>query len=542
MKRIFALALALLLLLGLVGCNSDSGDPTTGGISNAEKIVIYTGGSSEFIWTAGADEQAVWDAVEKKFYEDTGIALEFEVNFMGQDMKPKVATAISGGAQVDIMISHTGGGDGVDDWMYYNNNYADLYDAIEDYGEHIIENSLWTDGELTLDALRRLTTTEGHIIGIPSVINPYKYGILVRKDWMEACGYTDDPAKADTIFQGEQKYILVDNFATFADMCEAMKNKYGLNYAVTGAVWDFEKVGLPGAYGLDAGYWQYTVYEYKGEKYYVPGGGVEGYVDVLAVESEWARRGVRNPSGNAVLIDQAESEFIAGSTGVFIEDPTVTHLIAVARKCKLANPEAEFTVLGAMPKDAESTEVGALRNTVSNFAACVYKASTQVENIVKFVDWMYSDPDNYLMCTYGIEGVHWENNGDGTYSYLGDYSLTNKPYSGVLALVENQNVANLTYSGYTEEELQWIKTVQNKDLYLNNPCYDLLVLTHDETLNTPLWSAYHSISTFCELSWRGKKSPEMIQSTYINNTEEFMKIISERGKVMYGIFESLTES
>lgn len=539
MKKIIALTMVLLLMLPLFGCNTTGNTGNTG--DDAAKIVIYTGGSSEFIWTAGADEQAVWDEVQDRFYEDTGIKLKFEVNFMGQDMKPKVATAISGGAQVDIMISHTGGGDGVDDWMYYNNNYADLYNAIDDYGENILANSLWTDGELELDALKRLTTTEGHIIGIPSVINPYKYGILVRRDWMESCGYTDDPAKAETIFEGDQKYILVDNFETFGNMAEAMKNKYGLNYAVTGAVWDFEKVGLPGAYGLDAGYWQYTVYEYEGQKYYIPAGGVEGYKEVLAVEAEWAKRGIRNPSGNAVLIDQAESEFIAGSTGIFIEDPTVTHLIAVARKCKLANPDAEFTVLGAMPKDAESTEAGALRNTVSNFAACVYKASTQVENIVKFVDWMYSDPDNYLLCTYGIEGVHWQNNGDGTYSYLGEYSLTNKPYSGVLALVENQNVANLTYSGYTEEELNWIKTVQNKDLYLNNPCYDYLVLTHDETLNTPLWSAYHSISTYCELSWRGKKTPEAILDTYHENTDNFMSIIAERGKVMYDIFESLTE-
>ena len=539
MKRIIALTIILLLLLQMVGCTSSG--PSEDGTA-AEKIVIYTGGSSEFIWTAGADEQAVWDAVQTKFYEDTGIKLEFEVNFMGQDMKPKVATAISGGAQVDIMISHTGGGDGIDDWMYYNNNYADLYDAIDSYGENILDNSVWTDGELELDALKRMTNTEGDIIGIPSVINPYKFGILVRKDWMEACGYTDDPSKAETIFEGDKNYILVDNFEAFGNMAEAMKNKYGLNYAITGAVWDFEKVGLVGAYGLDAGYHQNAVYEYNGQKYFIPGGGVEGYKEVLAVESDWASRGIKNPSGNAVLIDQAESEFIAGSTGIFIEDPTITHLISVARKCKLANPEAEFTVLGAMPKDAESTEIGALRNTVAYFAACVYKTSTQVNNIVKFVDWMYSDPDNYLLCTYGIEGVHWQNNGDGTYSYLGDYSLTNKPYSGVLALVENQNVANLIYSGYTEEELSWINTVQNKDLYLNNPCVDYLVLTNDETLNTPLWASYNAISTFCELAWRGKKNPDVIMDTYYEYSDNFMSIIAERGKVMYSMFESLTES
>lgn len=143
MKKILCIILALTMLLGLVGCgsNPDSVDES----SKGEKIVIYTGGSSEFIWTAGADEEAVWDAVEQKFYEDTGILLDFEVNFMGQDMKNKVSTAVSGGFQVDIMVSHTGGGDGIDDWMYINQNYADLFDAIDAYGENIVANSVWTE-------------------------------------------------------------------------------------------------------------------------------------------------------------------------------------------------------------------------------------------------------------------------------------------------------------------------------------------------------------------------------------------------------------
>ena len=75
MKKVGALSLAAVLSLGLVACNGDTG----GGEKGTEKIVIYTGGSTEFIWRAGADEQAVWDAVEAKFLEDTGNKIEFEV-------------------------------------------------------------------------------------------------------------------------------------------------------------------------------------------------------------------------------------------------------------------------------------------------------------------------------------------------------------------------------------------------------------------------------------------------------------------------------
>ena len=94
---------------------------------------------------------------------------------------------------------------------------------------------------------------------------------------------------------------------------------------------------------------------------------------------------------DSVTVDKGESEFIAGTTGIFFQDPTVTHLIKVARKCKIMNPDAEFTVLGALTKDAESTDKGFMRNSVATFAACVPESSKQAELIVKYLDWMYSD-------------------------------------------------------------------------------------------------------------------------------------------------------
>ena len=98
-----------------------------------------------------------------------------------------------------------------------------------------------------------LTTYKNDVIGIPSVINPYKFGILVRKDWMEACGYTDNEEKAKTEFADGKNYELVDNLETFEEMCLAIAREYKKPYAVSGATWDLEKVVTLGAYG-DAGY------------------------------------------------------------------------------------------------------------------------------------------------------------------------------------------------------------------------------------------------------------------------------------------------
>ncbi len=520
MKKFIPVLLAICILLSAAACGEDPP-------ADDNKIVIYTGGSTEFIWKEGSAEAEVIQAVEAAFYADTGIEVDFEVNYMGKDMKDKVSTALSGGSQVDLMISHTGGGAGVDDWIFAGRYYADLYNLIDDYGSNIITNSVWTDGSISLNALERLRVSTGEIIGFPSVISPYKFGILVRKDWMEACGYTDDPAKVS------QGFILVDNLVRYEEMALAMKDRYDLNYASTGAIFDLEKAGLVGAFGLEAGYYTNTVYNYNDVNYVIPGGGQREYGHILELENRWAKNGVINASGDSVLIDQGESEFVAGTTGIFYQDPTITHLIKVARLCKAANPEAEFTVLGALAKDGDSTDKGFMRNSVATFAACVLNSSKRAETIVKFVDWMYSDPDNYLLCQLGIEGKHWQNNGDGTYSYLAPYSITNIPYSGVCALVENQNVANLRLAEYSAEELEWIATAADKTNYINNPLVDVLLWTTDETLNTQLWSSYAAISTYCNLAWRGRRTEGTLASGYVAQTDEFMTLISERGIAMY---------
>ena len=51
---------------------------------------------------------------------------------------------------------------------------------------------------------------------------------------------------------------------------------------------------------------------------------------------------------NGVLLEEAETEFIAGKTSVFVEDPTVQHLIQVARKTQAEDASATFKVLPAL--------------------------------------------------------------------------------------------------------------------------------------------------------------------------------------------------
>ena len=77
---------------------------------------------------------------------------------------------------------------------------------------------------------------------------------------------------------------------------------------------------------------------------------------------------------------------------------------------------------------------------------------------------MYSNVENYELCAYGIEGKHWIDVGEGFYSYPEDRKdryLISRPYSGVFALLHNDEFCYRLFDSYTEEELGWIEKVEN---------------------------------------------------------------------------------
>lgn len=508
-KLVAGLLTASFMMLCACGGQQTTGPTPTPGTDvkrpQGTKIVIYAGGSSEFSWVQGSEEEDVIEAIEDAYWQDTGRSLDFEIAYLGANMKSKLQSELSAGSQVDIAISHTRGGDGIDDWVMENNQYYELTDVLYDLGPNVLKAvQKSTMGEDFLGTpLDSMTTYQGDIIGLPSVINPYKFGILVRKDYMEQCGYTDDPELAAT---GE--YELVDNLETFGEMCLAIKALTGNTHAVTGAAWDWEKVIVLGAY-TNAGTFTNAIFEINGQPTFLNGGSSPEYGDVLKLEYDWAKAGILNPIGNETALETAEAEFISGSTGVFVQDPTIQHLIRIARLTKERNPEAEFTVLGALTKDKESTRKGFMRNMEATFAACIMKQSTNAERIIHFLNWVYKDADNYNLCRYGVEGVHWIDNGDGTYSYPEGTDYDVRPaYSGILTLVENQNMSNLIYKGYTEEELHWINDIAgDPDNYIVNDLVDYLFVTTPD-----MDSVINSVMVYPtqNAAWKGSRDPYSI--------------------------------
>ena len=48
----------------------------------------------------------------------------------------------------------------------------------------------------------------------------------------------------------------------------------------------------------------------------------------------------------------------------------------------------------------------------------VSSTSTHPAEAVKFMEWVYSSQENYDLMVYGVEGLTWENTGEGTYKSL----------------------------------------------------------------------------------------------------------------------------
>lgn len=523
MKKFLTLLMAGLLMLTGVACSSGEKPEGDAGTD----IVIYAGGSSEFSWTEGQNESKVIDYIEEKYYQDSGIRLNFKTNLtLGKSMKENIVNDVRDG-DVDVVISHTSGGDGIDDWALKEDVYYDLAGYVDDYFYDYIEDGkfTWTDGEMTIDAITRLTNEDKEVIGIPSVINPYKFGILVRKDWMEQAGYTDD--KTDT------SKIYVGDFETFTAMAKKMKEQHNLDYAITGAMFDVEKAGLLGACGINAGYYTNTVYNDGANTFVGPGYINPNYKDVLAIEYEWSKERLLAADCDNIYLSAGETNFIAQKTGIFLQDPTITHLIEVARKAKQANENAEFTVLGALTKDKNSTEKGFMRNSIATFGAMITKSSKNARDIMKFMKWVYSSKENYLLCKYGREGIDWKwNKEDNTYDYLvGDY--TNPPYSGILALVENQAIADLQYAGYSSEELKWIETAREKDNYIKNDTIDYLLHTNNAALLNLKGNQAVIISNTIRPIWNGHPDYtditskfEAARKVYMNNANDYISAMN----------------
>lgn len=365
----------------------------------------------------------------------------------------------------DMAVSYLGQA-GLDEVVLKQDVSMDLADLLDNY-EHIGE-------AIAPEVMNATTTLTGEVVGIPSSVKSKTKGILIRKDYMTKAGYTEDKAEA-AASGGKLKFC--QTIDDFTDMMRKMKAEIpACTMPLIGNSYDIEFAITAGACGTPGYQYKSVIYNDDGSiDKVVPGWLSEGYDKVLGYEYLWQKEGLWEADNQVKTKEQRITDYSNGKGAIYCVDTNILELIDVARQVKAVDKNAEFTILG--PLDAVDAQGKAIENSgafveVSKATDCmiINKRSDKAELILAYFDWLYSDVKNYELCSYGIEGEHWVDAGEGYYAFPAgkeDRYLTNPPYSGVFKFLHNDDFAYRLFNNYTEEERGWIEKVESAKTIAN---------------------------------------------------------------------------
>lgn len=540
MKKLLCTLLAVFMIFTISACDRGPKDPGTGGLSweeakeNATEITVYVDASNLYgTYVKGNAEAYVKDTIEKKFYEDTGNAVNFKVNYESHNTFTTKFGAVMTTGQWDMAVSYLGQA-GLDEVVLKQEVAMDLSDLIDNY-ENITT-------AIAQDVMYATTTLTGEIVGLPSSVLSKNKAILIRKDYMTQVGYTEDKAEADAS-NGQLK--LCQTIEDFTQMLREMKEKIpACTKPLIGNSYDIEFAITAGACGTPG--YQYRSVNYNSDgsvKNVVPGWLSEGYDKVLAYEYLWQKEGLWEKDNSVISREQRITDYSNGKGAVFCDDANILDLIDVARQVKSVDEDAEFTILN--PLDAVDEQGKAIENSgafveisKATDAMIINKRSKDAEIILEYFDWMYSSVDNYELCAYGVKGEHWVDAGEGLYSYPADKIdrfLTSPPYSGVFKFLNNDDFAYRMFDGYTTQEKEWIEQTRNART-IKNPTDCMLFYNMTSAVAGEYQTAENNFYLACPTkAWDGSADPATTypewSQAYFDQTPNYIAWLTSQYKL-----------
>lgn len=154
-----------------------------------EKITIYLDESNVYgSYIQGSEEAYVKNAIEKKFYEDTGNAVNIEILYCTHETFSNSFSGVMTTGRWDAAVSYLGQA-GLEETVLNQDVAMDISDLVSAYGDHISE-------AVDQEAFYAVTTLTDEVIGVPSVVKTKTRGLLARKDYMTRVGYTESAEEA----------------------------------------------------------------------------------------------------------------------------------------------------------------------------------------------------------------------------------------------------------------------------------------------------------------------------------------------------------
>ncbi len=475
MKRICSVLLSLLLLVSAAAIFAACGEGGGGGGGDAVTLTVYRARANNH--TVGKDDGVVEQALEEAFYADTGIKVDLVMRMYENDQLPDIVTTdiISSRADVDAVM-HTISSDlsGSAIMNYAMDSYGttiDVESLLNEYGKNILANIKKDDeGNRGMRAaylpIASGDSYEYQMKIIPAVYQSDDFAIMLRKDyWEEAFseGYTQfDPEEYDIYTNADgYKHLKISEFTQLMreiDEWDNALNNNTITNPVAGKYWDLARV-VGSTFGADS--FNNGMYNDMA----VPNYFTDAWAEFVGLLYEWSSTGVWEIDSAQVNDDTRTNNFLAGKHVAYICYPTSEQLINTSRRMSAADSSSSCMIIAPLA-DEEGTVRGYYSQPRSFEGIIIPAKSKDAQVLVQFIDWMYSDVENYELAKYGVKGTHWVEGEDvtiggetyKTWEYpankAAEYNET-PPYSGCWEILINLNVSNRIRGDWSPKEQAW---------------------------------------------------------------------------------------
>lgn len=465
MTRLLALGLTAVMACGsLTGCGKDNGDG--GNSSGSQSQSSSQSGSGESGSAAdgsgsqntassqqtepvkiiargynNVENKADNEKIRQKIIEESGIDFEYVVVPI-ENWSDMVNMKIATSEEFDMLNIVQDNGN----WsMYYQKEAIQpINELLEKYGQNILK-------AVPEEAWKCCTDSEGNIYALPRKELFTKGGVpCIRQDWLDALNMEMPDNKEELE-------------AYFAAVMENDLNGNGIQDEIP---------YIPYANNLLNTFRPYYL-GFIGDRYLTSDGDIqpwyahENAFPMLETLQKWYKNGWLYKEYLTVTTEQIQdlvrADRLAFASGWY-NAPVAPSVDVVA-----SNPDSriEWSSVPAFT-DAPAGGVSAWSSNPV-YSACVVLSGTSqnAEWAIRLIDWMFASTENYMLCTYGIEGEHWEYADDTktTFRLLDGYSEKyNKGYYQLQewfdeSIYPAQFVDETDYSAYSISKMQ--KTINN---------------------------------------------------------------------------------
>lgn len=443
MRKTICLLLAGGLIFGLAACG--------GGNYSDDTVVIYR----EYNGVVGDDAQKVKAALEQKFEEDTGEKINLVVEPTSTSMLgDKVTGALSAPSdRIDAIVAHNSSDSLVTQLIGDDDEVKDITRAVEENAPRYLQ--LTSQGADTTPYTKGLY--DGRLYAMCSADKNSVFAMMINREHMANTSF--DPEEYDIANEG-YKSLTISQFTQL--LYELRENNETVTRPLAAYPYDIEYFIAP--VFDNAGY---VHMQMVGDRIY-PAYATESYLSVLEYERmlQLEKLWIENPI-NAI---SAERDFKAGKASIFISYPDVEQEIDIVRELKETTGD-DCIMLAPLAKD-DGTVNGNARHETAFLGMVVPQKGKNTGLLLRFLDWLYSDRENYDLAKYGIEGEHWIKttaaDGRAGYAYpeskRADYEKR-PAYDGLYCFLPNINISDRVYTDYTERENAWISAVEKFKTY-----------------------------------------------------------------------------